>query len=471
MKKIAGDAQLLSAAAELRSTETIRTRARALLERARRGESAWFTVNDGALDTAAVLVAELTRARYPDLKIPYHSRWRHFEAGGVDRTGQLNAALAQVSAAERARAQIDLALVSVLLDAGAGPDWTYREPAQAEHPGHEYSRSEGLGVASFHAFMAGLFSSDPSLPLQADTQGLKAVTAERLGQAFQVTASNPLVGLEGRAALLRRLGQALQDQPALFGQPGRPGHLFDLLVKQQPRRPDKVEQTGQTEQTERTEQTEQTEQTKTGQEERPAIHAHELLSVLLTGLAPIWPAQNAIQNIALGDCWRHAAACGGSATKSAANGVASGVAGSAPASLSDGWMPFHKLSQWLTYSLLEPFEWAGIRVEGLDALTGLPEYRNGGLFLDAGVLRLKDPSQADQLHAPSDELIVEWRALTVALLDELAPLVREQLGLTAEQMPLACVLEGGTWAAGRALAQQLHEGKPPLNIQSDGTVF
>jgi hypothetical protein len=436
MKKKADDGQLTSAAAELRSTETIRVRARALLDRARRGESAWFTVNDGALDTAAVLVAELTRARYPDLKIPYHSRWRHFEAGGVDRTGQLNAALAQVSAAERARAQIDLALVSVLLDAGAGPDWTYREPAQAEHPGHEYSRSEGLGVASFHAFMAGLFSSDPSRPLQADDQGLKAVTAERLGQAFQVTASNPLVGLEGRAALLRRLGQALQDQPAVFGQPARPGHLFDLLVSKSPQ---PAEQTA--------------------QEAQPTIHAHELLSVLLAALAPIWPAQNAIENIALGDCWRHAAACSGS------------VANGAAASLTDGWMPFHKLSQWLAYSLLEPFEWAGVRVQGLDALTGLPEYRNGGLFLDAGVLRLKDDSQAAHLHGAGDELIVEWRALTVALLDELAPLVREQLGLTAEQMPLACVLEGGTWAAGRALAQQLHGGQPPLNIESDGTVF
>lgn len=438
MKNIADDGQLTSAAAELRSTTTIRVRARALLERARRGESAWFTVNDGALDTAAVLVAELTRARYPDLKIPYHSRWRHFEAGGVDRTGQLNTALGQVSAAERARAQIDLALVSVLLDAGAGPDWTYREPAQAEHPGHEYSRSEGLGVASFHAFMTGLFSSDPSRPLQADAEGLQAVTAERLGQAFQVTASNPLVGLEGRAALLRRLGQALQDQPAVFGRPARPGHLFDLLVNKSPQ-PAPAEQSA--------------------QEAQPTIRAHELLSVLLTALAPIWPAQNAIENIALGDCWHHVAACSGSAAKGAA------------ANLTDGWMPFHKLSQWLAYSLLEPFEWAGIRVQGLDALTGLPEYRNGGLFLDAGVLRLKDDSQAGQLHGAGDELIVEWRALTVALLDELAPLVREQLGLTAEQMPLACVLEGGTWAAGRALAQQLHGGKPPLNIESDGTVF
>ena len=125
----------------------------------------------------------------------------------------------------------------------------------------------------------------------------------------------------------------------------------------------------------------------------------------------------------------------------------------------------------MTYSLLEPFQWANIQVDGLDALTGLPEYRNGGLFLDAGVLRLRDATPADRLHAAGDELIVEWRALTVALLDELAPRMREQLGLTVAQMLLACVLEGGTWAAGRVLAQQLLNGLPPLNIQSDGTVF
>lgn len=407
------------ATAELRSTKTIRSRAEALLARARRGESVWFSVNDGAMLTAAALVAELTRARYPDLAIPYHSRWRHFEAGGVDRLTQLNTALGAASTAERARAQIDLALVSVLLDAGAGADWCYHEAAAGEHPAQEFGRSEGLGVASFHAFMAGLFSSDPARPLQADAAGLQAVTTERLSEAFQVTATNPLIGLDGRAALLRRLGQALQDDRATFGQPGRPGHLFDRLAP-----------------------------TGSG-----AVQAHDVLSLLLTGLATIWPAQNALDGEPLGDCWRHPAA---------------GLDAENP---SRGWMPFHKLSQWLTYSLLEPFEWAGVQVKGLHALTGLPEYRNGGLFLDAGVLMLKNPALADSLHAPGDELIVEWRALTVALLDELAPLVREQLGLSDQQMPLACVLEGGTWAAGRALAQQLRGGQPPLNIQSDGTVF
>ena len=417
--KVAAGASVQEAAAELRSTKTIRIRAGALLARARRGESAWFTVNDGAMVTTAALVAELTQARYPDLNIPYHSRWRHFEAGGVDRAAQLNAALSRATPAEKAIVQIDLALVSVLLDAGAGADWRYQEPGLDSHPAHEYSRSEGLGVASFHAFTAGLFSGNTSRPLQADAAGLQAVTADKLAQAFQVSASNPLIGLDGRAALLRRLGRALEAQPEIFGQPGRPGNLFTLLTKG-----------------------------------KAALQVHDLLAVLLTSLAPIWPAQNAIDGTALGDCWRHAHALADDA-----------------ASPSNGWMPFHKLSQWLTYSLLEPFEWAGITVEGLDALTGLPEYRNGGLFLDAGVLRLKDETMNNRLHEVGDELIVEWRALTVALLDELAPLVREQLGLTEKEMPLACVLEGGTWAAGRALAQQLRGGVPPLNIVSDGTVF
>ncbi|QBK05475.1 DUF1688 family protein [Hylemonella gracilis] len=403
----------------LRSTDAVRTRAQALLERARRGASDWFTVHDQALSEAARLVAEVTRERYPDLNIPYHSRWRHFEAGGVNRAAWLNALLGSADPAEKARTQIDLALVSVLLDAGAGPDWSYQEAGGG--PGNTsavYARSEGLGVASFHAFMAGLFSSDHDHPLQADALGLQRVTAETLGAAFQVSERNPLVGLEGRAALLRRLGEVMAANTAVFGTPSRPGGLFDFLVNQNP-----------------------------GQ-----VQAHDILGALLAHLSPIWPAQNRIGGIALGDCWPHRAVDG-------------------PGS-SHGWMPFHKLSQWLTYSLLEPFEWAGVTVTGLDALTGLPEYRNGGLLLDAGVLRPRTAAQPTRPWEAGDEFIVEWRALTVALLDELAPRVRDILGLSEARMPLACVLEGGTWAAGRVLARRLREGgTPPLNIVSDGTVF
>lgn len=399
---------------DLRTTTEIRSRAAFLADRARRGDSAWFTVDDDAVPAAADVVADLTVERYPDLNVPFHSRWRHFEAGGADRTGDLDHRLTGLDSAGRARVWIDLAVVSVLLDAGSGPDWSYREAGT----GLTFTRSEGLGVASFHAFTAGVFSSDPGQPLRVDARALADLDAALLANAFQVGPDNPLVGLDGRVALLRRLGAALEQQPETYGSSARPGGLYDALV------------------------------TRTG---TTTVHAHDILSVLLSTLSGIWLADNGIDGEPLGDCWRHAAVPGRGPTR--------------------GWMPFHKLSQWLTYSLLEPFRWAGVDVQGLDALTGLPEYRNGGLLLDSGVLRLRDPNWAERSWTPADELVVEWRALTVALLDELADPVRARLGADPVAMPLACVLEGGTWAAGRMLAQRLRGGVPPLTILSDGTVF
>lgn len=402
------------AVAMLRTTAAVRSRSAQLLERARSGDSRWFTVHDDGLHKAADAVAAITRTRYPDLNIPYHSRWRHFEAGGVDRRGELDRLLEDHDAEERARAMIDLTVVSVLLDAGAGGGWRFREDrgGTAVH----FARSEGLAVASWHGFVAGLFSSDSARPLQVDAAALSALTDDRLGRVLQVGPDNPLVGLTGRAQLMRRLGGAVAARPDLFGEQGRPGRLFDTL------------------------------RTPAG-----SVDAHDILGNLLTSLSPIWPAGNAIGTHRLGDCWRHDAVAGPGATA--------------------GWLPLHKLSQWLTYSLVEPFSWAGVTVTGVPGLTGLPEYRNGGLLLDTGALSLRDRRCATRTWKPADELVVEWRALTVALLDELAPLVGTRLGMNADQLPLARVLEGGSWAAGRASALRLRGGMPPLDIVSDGTVF
>jgi hypothetical protein len=180
-----------------------------------------------------------------------------------------------------------------------------------------------------------------------------------------------------------------------------------------------------------------------------SIDAATILRTLLDLLGPIWTTGSTLHAVPLGDAWRHRDAGGTGA--------------------SAGWVPFHKLSQWLAYSLFEPFEWAGVTVTGRDDLTGLPEYRNGGLLLDSGVLALRDRDAAATTWDVGSELVVEWRALTVTLIDELAPLVRAHLGVAG--LPLACVLEGGTWAAGRELAQELRGGEPPLRIRSDGTVF
>jgi hypothetical protein len=173
-----------------------------------------------------------------------------------------------------------------------------------------------------------------------------------------------------------------------------------------------------------------------------AIEAAALLHSLLVALGRIWPGR------ALGDCGRHRAVPG------------------------DGLVPFHKLSQWLAYSLIEPLRDAGLAVTGLDGLTGLAEYRNGGLFLDLGVIEPRDPALAVRPLDPFDEAVVEWRALTVSLLDRLAETVRRRLGKTASEFPLACVLEGGSWAAGREIAAALRpDGRPPLTVVSDGTLF
>jgi hypothetical protein len=407
-----------AAVAWLRTPAAIRERAQAIWRHVENGESAHFALDASGLEAAVQATLDVTRERFADpRRVPFHARWRHFEAGGRDRWRALSARLpAGTTREERARRRFDLAIVSVLLDAGAGADWRYREPAG----GAVHARSEGLAVASIDMFAAGAFSRDRADPLRADAGVLGRLDATALAGGFQVAAHNPLVGLDGRAALLRRLGDAVLAQPAIFGtNDPRPGHLFDHLA---------------------------------AQATAGTLPASAILAALLAAFTPIWPSRLDIAGQPLGDVWRHRA-----------------VRTRDP---SDGLVPFHKLSQWLAYSLVEPLEEAGIAVSGLDELTGLPEYRNGGLFVDSGALRVKRRDILERAWAPGDEVIVEWRALTVLLLDQVAGHVRAHLGLDAVALPLAKVLEGGTWLAGRRLAAQRRPGStPPIAIDSDGTVF
>ncbi|MBS9475520.1 URC4/urg3 family protein [Ancylobacter radicis] len=401
----------------LRSPAAVRARCHQVLDHVLAGHSPHFTVDEGALGAVADYVAEVTRSDYPTLDIPYHSRWRHFAAGGIDRWAALEAGLGAIEAAERARIMIDLAMVSVLLDAGAGDAWRYREA----ETGLTVTRSEGLAVASLRMFEAGGFSSDPAQKLRVDAPGLIALDAGTLAAHFQVSADNPLVGVEGRVLLLNRLGRALAARPDLFRDGAlRPGGLYDALAPT----------------------------AKVGR-----LPASAILVALLDAFSAIWPAGLEVDGVALGDVGRHKAI-------------------TVP-DRSVGLVPFHKLSQWLTYSLLEPFEAAGLAITDLDALTGLPEYRNGGLLVDLGAIVPRHPVDPAQKHAVSSEMIVEWRALTVALLDRLADPVRERLGLDAADFPLAKMLQGGTWTAGRRIAAERRPpaGPPPIAIDADGTVF
>jgi hypothetical protein len=406
-----------AAAFLLLSAQAVRERAHRLLAIGLDDGLAHFRVDLGRLDTAADLVAATTRQAYPTLNVPLHARWRHFRARGRDRWGEIDEATPWRDATERARAAFDLAIVSVLLDAGAGPSWSYSDAATGARVG----RSEGLALASLAMFAAGGLSSTPGAPMRADAAALQALDAGLLGWHLQASEANPLAGLDGRADLLRRLGATVAARPDVFARAdtARAGGLFDHLAAVANGR---------------------------------SIAAATILEEVLRHLGPVWPSRLELGGVPLGDCWRHPGVTAPDATT--------------------GLVPLHKLSQWLAYSLVEPLQAAGIEVTALDGLTGLAEYRNGGLFIDTGVLQLRNPAEAATAHEVGCPLVVEWRALTVALLDRLAGLVRARLGGDAASFPLAKVLQGGSWAAGREIARaRRRDGSPPIRVASDGTVF
>ena len=401
--------------AYLRTPQAIRERCGQLFALACEDQLEHFRCCLNRLDATADFVIQVMRTDYPTLDIPFHSRWRHFEVNGASRLSLLAADLAQWSPLDIAKMKIDLAVTSVLLDAGAGDQWRYVEP----NTGKVFGRSEGLAIASFHLFRQGAFSSDSDCPWQADAQGLLQLTAAELAVGLQSSPENALVGIDGRLKLLQRLGQTLLNQPNFFGADApRPGNLA-LYWKS------------------------------IAQDKR--LSASQVLQTLLEGLGDIWPGRVEIADVNLGDVWTHPKLL--------------------DTDLGSQLIPFHKLSQWLAYSLLEPLQELGLEITNLEALTSLAEYRNGGLCVDLGLLEPKHSGVTRDRHRPDSPVIVEWRALTVALLDRLADTIRQKLNLSSTELPLAKILQGGTWTAGRRIASELRGGLPPIQIESDGTVF
>lgn len=404
---------------DLRQLSAVRSQCYKLYQLGLENKLLHFSVNESQLSSVAEYIYKIIKEDYPTLDIPFHSRWRHFEAGGIQRHRILEKQWAQADTMERIRRHIDLVVVSVLLDAGAGAQWNYTEVES----GQRHGRSEGLGIASLRMFADGKFSSDTNNRFQVDAQALSQLNLATLKSGFQVSPENNLLGIEGRLSLLQKLAESMKNKSDFFaGQKNpRPGHMIDWIVAQQ---------------------------------SDNKIPLKNLWRAVIEGFEDVWPREGRIilDGCNLGDAWRHSAL------------------GSAKSESSI--IPFHKLSQWLTYSLLEPLMCNGFDVTGLDELTGLPEYRNGGLFFDFGVVALKDPKQVEKAHSVGSELIVEWRALTVVLLDKTAELIRQKLHKNQIEFPLAKALEAGTWKAGRRIAAEKRPGgAPPIQVISDGTVF
>jgi len=398
-------------AAELTQLSAIRTQCRRLYSLAQADKLSFFAVDESKLSVAVDATEKCIRERYPSLQVPPHSRVRHFDAALVP--GLLNGW--QCDKVEKARRLVDLITVSVLSDAGAGSTWQYTTAS-----GDVLKASEGLAQASVDLFLDGFFSTDSAMPSRVNSAALKQVTEERLSRGFQVSRVNPLVGVGGRASLMRELGEALEKHPDFFGKEvPRPGNLVDYLLSKA-----------------------------TGNE----VALEHLWKVCTEGLYSMWPLQP--NGLLRGDIWTHSQL------------HMDGKPGS-------DLVPFHKLTQWLVYSMMDALDLSiGLKVSDTEVMTGLPEYRNGGLLIDSGVLRLKDQAWIEQEVNVGTELVVEWRALTVVLLDQLAEKLRAKLGVSADALPLASILEGGTWQAGREIAKAKRaDGSPPIKIRLNGTVF
>ncbi|KAF4956324.1 hypothetical protein FGADI_3901 [Fusarium gaditjirri] len=453
----------LDPAGYLRSLGAVRERSKIITDKALRNELKHFDVDMGKFPDVVTFVTGIIKRDYdaPFLSIPGHGRYQHFAVGGRDRIAQLLSTWpTNVDNTERCRRLIDLFLVSVLLDAGAGTSWQYK----SNENGRVYRRSEGIAVASLEMFKTGLFSGNPNNKFQVDKDGLKNLTVEKLAAGLQSKPGNEMAGIQGRTDLLIRLGEALAAKDDFWGFEGRPGCLIDHLLG------------------------------------HPSTQASSMLivplpvlwNVLMTGLAPIWPAnRTAINGVSLGDAWPCQAM-----PQPGASSKVSAFPNSSNAAAWESILPFHKLTQWLTYSLMQPMQQLlKMHFAGTELLTGLPEYRNGGLFVDMGVLNLKkDDSERGlqnynewvqrtgakgvevaPMFEPSDDVIVEWRGVTVGFLDMLCVEVNKALKpeLGGNELTLAQLLEAGSWRGGREIAEinRPNTKEPPILIESDGTVF
>lgn len=397
----------------LKGLDAIREQCGKVFRLAEKGLCHHFTMNLKNLPKTVDAVLNCIKKDYPSLDIPHHSRIRHFTFNGEDRLKSLTAHW-HCDETETVRRIIDLVTVSVLLDAGAGPDWTY-----CDSKGLVSSRSEGLALASFDMFASGLFSSDEAMPFRVNSLGIKKLTLDSVVKGMQHSEKNPLLGIEGRYDILQNLAKALESNPKYFGvEVPRPGHIVDYVLSEC---------------------------------KEKTVSVKVLWEAIVTGLEDVWPTT--LTGVRRGDVWVYPPL------------KENGIVGS-------DMVPFHKLSQWLQLSMLEPLEGMGIKFTDLELITALAEYRNGGLFVDYGVLSLRDESNKVMEHPVGSELVVEWRALTVILVDLCAAEVRKKLGVSNEKMPVYKILEGGTWKAGRLIAMKLRkDGSPPIKIRSDGTVF
>ena len=317
-----------------------------------------------------------------------------------------------------------------------------------------YGGPEGLAVSAFRAFVAGAFSADKGHPCRVDASTLRHIDVAAVRAILQGTPQNPVQGLEGRATVLSRLGQLLQALPGAGGANARPCDLVQTLTAAS------IIDT--------------------------EVQTARLLSELLRKLAPLWPAAP-VQGLPGGDIWLHRwageavgagspADVAGPDSSSSSSSSSSSTPGSS-AALKDlgtgGWVPLHAMGQSLLAALALPLQHSGHTLAGLQELTAIADQPTSALLMAAGVVVPRQPRLLSRSLKLGDEAVIECRALTVALFDELTRQVHALLehggGASPARppgvdLPVARVVQ----ATATVLASG---GAPTLRIEGDGALF
>lgn len=366
------------------------------------------------LDTAVATVLETTRENYPDFQIPPYGVWRSFEAGGIDRWQAMASARGFETAEQMLAGAADLALLGIAMSTLHPAGWRY-EDRMTETVATGTTAS---ALAAFHMFASGSFSSEMTDPYRVDAGALVSMDLIELAAGLQWDDRDDADHLKAMQRHLKRFGEALALRPDLFGEgeATRPGLLAVRLAK----------------------------------ESDGPIDAAQILDRILEALAPVWEGGATSGDIWLGDAFVH-----------------SGLPGNDVHAI----VPFHLAAQQMVYALVEPFAWAGFEVAGLEKLTAPADLVHAALFVQSGVLALKGDSGSLAPEAIRDRMI-EIRALTLALTDKLAERLASGLGMSLDQVPFTCILEGGTSRAGNHIVEQAPENLRDLGkFLNPGAVF
>lgn len=395
--------------------QEVRRRAHAFLDMGIAGKLNHVGLDLTKLDDALGLVLETTKEIYPDFQIPPYGIWRAFETGGIDRWSAMASAREFETAQEMLLAAADLALLALFMKTRHPGNWVFEDPMT----GSKVAGDDALALAAFHMFASGSFSGEMTDPYRVDAETLVRLDLNELtsGLQWDRDADHELLG--AMQAHLKRFGEAMALRPDLFseGNVTRPGVLALRLAG----------------------------------EAGAGIDASKLLDNLLETFAPVWDGGAKAGDVGLGDSFDYTGKSAGSETTT---------------------VPFHLCAQEMVYSLVEPFAWAGFEVTGLQDLTPPSDLAHAALFVQTGVLAISSENDEALPEETKTDRMVELRAVSAALADKLADRLRSELDVSADQVPLTCILEGGTSRAGlRILSQNANLFKKLGQYLNPRTVF